>query len=315
MWGVPFTILLVFALNWQHQAWARWVIVAAVARDCASPRSRCCDASGRRSAGSCSAPAIVLAATFVRIDVGGVAQPIKLAFPWTFPLGAALTLGLGLALGRTPNEPVSPARARVDRVCDHASPLREATRMSADRYRAATRDFGRFLTEQRNPRTMQLDAVPLRDALRIVNDEDAQVAGVVRRRDRPYREAVELIVERRRRDGHIYFVGAGTSGRLGVIEAAEQTPTLDVPDPIYQAIVAGGPECVFRSSEGAEDVAEDGAEQVRARDVRERTSSSASRRAERRRSCMARSPRRGGEERDACCSCATSPACRLTRPT
>jgi hypothetical protein len=49
---------------------------------------------------------VVLAATFARIDVGGVATPIKLAFPWTFPLGAALTLGLGLALGRVPNEPV-----------------------------------------------------------------------------------------------------------------------------------------------------------------------------------------------------------------
>ena len=132
------------------------------------------------------------------------------------------------------------------------------------------RDFGRFLTEQRNPRTMHLDAVPLREALAIVNDEDAQVAGVVRREIERIAQAVELIVERRKRDGRIYFVGAGTSGRLGVIEAAEQTPTLDVPDPIYQAIVAGGPECVFRSSEGAEDVAEDGAEAVRQHGVREK---------------------------------------------
>jgi N-acetylmuramic acid 6-phosphate etherase len=141
--------------------------------------------------------------------------------------------------------------------------------MSAHDAAAPTRDFGRFLTEQRNPRTMQLDAVPLRDALLIINDEDAQVAGVVRREIDRIAEAIELIVDRRRRDGHIYFVGAGTSGRLGVIEAAEQTPTLDVPDPIYRAIVAGGPECVFRSSEGAEDVAEDGAAQVRELNVRE----------------------------------------------
>jgi N-acetylmuramic acid 6-phosphate etherase len=132
-----------------------------------------------------------------------------------------------------------------------------------------TRDFGRYLTEQRNPRTMNLDALPLRDALAIVNDEDAQVAGVVRREIERIAQAVELIVERRKRDGRIYFVGAGTSGRLGVIEAAEQTPTLDVPDAIYQAIIAGGPECVFRSSEGAEDVVEDGAEAVRQRRIRE----------------------------------------------
>jgi len=132
------------------------------------------------------------------------------------------------------------------------------------------RDFGRFLTEQRNPRTMNLDALPLREALSIVNDEDAQVAGVVKGEIDNIAKAVELIVERRKRDGRIYFVGAGTSGRLGVIEAAEQTPTLDIPDPIYQAIIAGGPECVFRSSEGAEDVAEEGAEQVRRHGVREK---------------------------------------------
>ena len=135
---------------------------------------------------------------------------------------------------------------------------------------SSRRDFGRYLTEQRNPRTMQLDALPLREALAIVNDEDAQVAGVVRQEIERIAQAVEIIVERRRRDGRIYFVGAGTSGRLGVIEAAEQTPTLDLPDPIYQAIIAGGPECVFRSSEGAEDVADDGAEQVRQHAVRER---------------------------------------------
>ena len=142
--------------------------------------------------------------------------------------------------------------------------------MSTPETASPIRDFGRFLTEQRNPRTMQLDAVPLRDALRIVNDEDAQVAGVVRQEIGRIAEAIELIVERRRRDGHVIFVGAGTSGRLGVIEAAEQTPTLDVPDPIYRAIVAGGPECVFRSSEGAEDVFDDGAEQVRLANVRDR---------------------------------------------
>jgi N-acetylmuramic acid 6-phosphate etherase len=142
--------------------------------------------------------------------------------------------------------------------------------MSAPDPATPARDFGRFLTEQRNPRTMQLDAVPLRDALAIVNDEDATIAGVVRQEIERIAQAIELIVERRRRDGRIHFVGAGTSGRLGVIEAAEQTPTLDVPDPIYRAIIAGGPECVFRSSEGAEDDAGDGAAQVRSAGVGER---------------------------------------------
>jgi N-acetylmuramic acid 6-phosphate etherase len=124
------------------------------------------------------------------------------------------------------------------------------------------RDFGRFITEQRNPRTMELDRLPLAESLRIINDEDAKVAGAVREVLGDVERAVELIVERRKRGGHVIFVGAGTSGRLGVIEAAEQTPTLETPDPVYRSIIAGGPECVWRSSEGAEDDAAEGARQV-----------------------------------------------------
>lgn len=131
----------------------------------------------------------------------------------------------------------------------------------------AKRDFGRFLTEQRNPRTMELDRLPLAEALRIVNDEDATVAGAVRKVLGDVERAVELIVERRKRGGHVIFVGAGTSGRLGVIEAAEQTPTLETPDPVYRSIIAGGPECVWRSSEGAEDDAGEGARQVALQNV------------------------------------------------
>jgi N-acetylmuramic acid 6-phosphate etherase len=129
---------------------------------------------------------------------------------------------------------------------------------------ATPREFGKLLTEQRNPRTMELDRVPLSEALRIINAEDAQVAGAVARVLGDVERAIELIVARRLRDGHIIFVGAGTSGRLGVIEAAEQTPTLEAPDPAYKAIIAGGPECVFRSSEGAEDDPANGAREVAA---------------------------------------------------
>ena len=126
VWGVPFTILLVFALNWQHQAWARWLIVAAV---CAIivlsvPLLR---HEWLKVGWVLLGAGVVLAATFVRIDVGGVAQPIKLAFPWTFPLGAALTLGLGLVLGRTPNEPASVEREPVRPGSGTSTrPLREA---------------------------------------------------------------------------------------------------------------------------------------------------------------------------------------------
>ncbi|HEX2719229.1 MAG TPA: N-acetylmuramic acid 6-phosphate etherase [Gemmatimonadaceae bacterium] len=129
------------------------------------------------------------------------------------------------------------------------------------------REFGRFLTEQRNPRTMELDRLPLREALRVINEEDAQVAGAVAKVLDDVARAIELIVDRRKHGGHIVFVGAGTSGRLGVIEAAEQTPTLEDPDPVYQSIIAGGPECVFKSSEGAEDDPEGGAREVRAKGI------------------------------------------------
>jgi Na+/proline symporter len=125
VWGVPFTILLVFALNWQHQAWARWlivVLVGAIGLLSLAMLRREWLKLGWVVLGA----AIVLAATFVRIDVGGVAQPIKLAFPWTFPLGAALTLGLGLALGRTPNEPALREEGTVPDDARAARPLREA---------------------------------------------------------------------------------------------------------------------------------------------------------------------------------------------
>jgi len=125
VWGVPFTILLVFALNWQHQAWARWLIVVAVSAIVlmSAPVLR---REWPKIGWVLLGAAVVLAATFVRIDVGGVATPIKLAFPWTFPLGAALTLGLGLALGRVPNEPAVQEIAPSGPVNTTAGTLREA---------------------------------------------------------------------------------------------------------------------------------------------------------------------------------------------
>ena len=125
VWGVPFTILLVFALNWQHQAWARWLIVALVSAIVilSAPMLR---REPLKLGWVLLGAGVVLAATFVRIDVNGTLQPIKLAFPWTFPLGAALTLALGLALGRTPNEPAvaEPDATPTGRVAS-SRPLRE----------------------------------------------------------------------------------------------------------------------------------------------------------------------------------------------
>ena len=111
VWGVPFTLLLVFALNWQHQAWARWAVAAATTALVVGTLPLLRHELAKVPWVLLGA-LIVLLATYARVDVGGVMQPIKLAFPWTFPLGTALTLGMGLALaGRTSRsgEPVPAA--------------------------------------------------------------------------------------------------------------------------------------------------------------------------------------------------------------
>jgi N-acetylmuramic acid 6-phosphate etherase len=127
------------------------------------------------------------------------------------------------------------------------------------------RDFARLLTEQRNPRTMRIDTLPAREIVDLINREDAGVAPAVRRERSHLVRAVDLMVNRLREGGRLFFVGAGTSGRLGVLEAAEMPPTFDTPPGLAQAIMAGGPGAVFASREGSEDDAADGAFQVRCR--------------------------------------------------
>jgi N-acetylmuramic acid 6-phosphate etherase len=125
------------------------------------------------------------------------------------------------------------------------------------------RDFARLLTEQRNPRSSRIDALPVDGVLRLIFREDASVARAVAAERRSLARAVELLVRRLRRGGRMVFVGAGTSGRLGVLEAAELPPTFDTPPGLAVAIMAGGPRCVWASKEGAEDREDDGARQVR----------------------------------------------------
>lgn len=124
------------------------------------------------------------------------------------------------------------------------------------------RDFASLLTEQRNPRTRRIDAMSTAEVLRAINREDATVAARVRAALPQVEEGVELLVDRLRRGGRVLFVGAGTSGRLGVLEAAELPPTFGVSRALVQAAMAGGPACVFASKEGAEDDPRDGAREL-----------------------------------------------------
>lgn len=114
-------------------------------------------------------------------------------------------------------------------------------------------DYARLPTEQPNPRSRDLDRLSIHQILRLIHREDATVPRAVSRIIPQVARAVMLIVNSLRRGGRLFFLGAGTSGRLGVIEAAECPPTFNTPPSMIQAIMAGGRAAVFRSREGTED--------------------------------------------------------------
>jgi len=125
--------------------------------------------------------------------------------------------------------------------------------------------YERLLTERENPASRALDRLaPLRIAA-LMNREDRRAVRAVERVLPDVARAVDLIVDALRGGGRLVLVGAGTSGRLGVLEAAECPPTFGTPPALVQAIVAGGRGAVFRSREGAEDDARAAARAVRAR--------------------------------------------------
>lgn len=114
-------------------------------------------------------------------------------------------------------------------------------------------------TEQINANSKDIDKLSTANMLALINDEDAYVAITVRRAIPQIAAAVELIVESLRNGGHLLYVGAGTSGRLGVLDAAECVPTFSVSPNLVQGVIAGGEEAMLHSIEGAEDSAEQGA--------------------------------------------------------
>ncbi len=122
-------------------------------------------------------------------------------------------------------------------------------------------------TEQRNPRSMNLDKMPLSSAIRLMLEEEAGVPAALLRESTRLDAAVTLIARAFRRHGRLFYVGAGTSGRLGALDASECPPTFSVPADRVQAIIAGGQTALWSSLEGAEDDAEAGAEALRFRGV------------------------------------------------
>jgi N-acetylmuramic acid 6-phosphate etherase len=125
-------------------------------------------------------------------------------------------------------------------------------------------------TEQRNLRSRGLDSKSTAEILRILNREDAGVAVAVKRALPKIQKAVDAIVKCFRRGGRLIYVGAGTSGRLAVLDAAECPPTFGTPPRMVRAIIAGGARALRHAAEGAEDSATGGARDLNAARVSKR---------------------------------------------
>jgi N-acetylmuramic acid 6-phosphate etherase len=115
-----------------------------------------------------------------------------------------------------------------------------------------------LLTEQRNPASEGIDALPTREVLAIINQEDQKVACAVTAEIPRIAEAVDRIADLLRSGGRMFYIGAGTSGRLGVLDAAECPPTFQVPPELVQGILAGGEAALARATEASEDDPEAG---------------------------------------------------------
>lgn len=124
-----------------------------------------------------------------------------------------------------------------------------------------------IVSEGRNPNTMDIDLLPTEAILRRINREDAQVAPAVATQVPMIAKAVDCIVPRLAAGGRLFYIGAGTSGRLGILDAVECRPTFSVPDDLVQGIIAGGEPAIQFAVEGAEDDREAGVADVKAKQL------------------------------------------------
>lgn len=124
-------------------------------------------------------------------------------------------------------------------------------------------------TEQKNPETSRIDIASTEEILRLININDERVPLAVGAEIPHIVKAVDVIVERFKRGGRLIYVGAGTSGRLGIVDASECPPTYGTPPDMVLALIAGGREAVFTAQEGAEDKMDVGASDLRAVNISE----------------------------------------------
>ncbi len=118
-------------------------------------------------------------------------------------------------------------------------------------------------TEQPNPASAEIDSRPTEEILAIINEEDRKVADAVAAVVPDIARAVDLVVRKIQNGGRLFYIGAGTSGRLGVLDASECPPTFQVSPDLIQGIIAGGPPALMRATEATEDDPDCGAEDLK----------------------------------------------------
>src|SRR6056297_3663579 len=124
------------------------------------------------------------------------------------------------------------------------------------------------ITEKRNKNTYQIDELQTADVLKIINKEDKKVADAVNKVIPAIQKVIDQIVPRMKKGGRLFYVGAGTSGRLGILDAVECKPTFSVSPERVIGILAGGEKAMFRSQEDIEDNAELGAKKIREYEIK-----------------------------------------------
>ena len=124
-------------------------------------------------------------------------------------------------------------------------------------------------TESRNSSSLNIDKVSTLDMVKIINNEDKKVALAVEKELVKIAEAIDGIVSGMQKGGRLIYLGAGTSGRLGILDASECPPTYGVSEELVQGIIAGGTEAIFRAKEGAEDSKELAIEDLKSKNITE----------------------------------------------
>lgn len=126
------------------------------------------------------------------------------------------------------------------------------------------------ITEQENAATARIDSVSTLEAVRLINDEDKKVAEAVELVMPQIAEVIDRVVDRLENGGRLLYVGTGTSGRLGVLDASEIPPTFGVSYDLVQGVIAGGYDALYKATESSEDNREAGTEDLKARGLNEK---------------------------------------------